>query len=59
MGEVVVRIDLKKMLLDKGISQSQMAHDVRIPFARLNRFMNGWLEIRAEEEQRIIDYLTE
>lgn len=58
MSEVAARIDLKKLLLDRGVSQSKMAYDVGIPFARLNRFINGWIEIRAEEEKRILDYLT-
>ena len=59
MSDVVVRTDIKKMLLDKGVTQIRMAYDLGISFVRLNQFLNGWVTIKPAEEKRILDYLTE
>ena len=51
------RLELKKAMLELGVSQHQMAVDLGMNVTTLNRYLNGWLNLRAEDEKRIKEYL--
>lgn len=49
---------LKKILVDKGISQSQLAFDLKMSFSSLNRVINGWEEPSDELRRQLATYLS-
>ena len=52
-----VKLDLKRVLLERGISQAQMAFDLKIHPTTISRYLNGWHGLPPEEEQRVREYL--
>ena len=51
------RMELKKILLERGVSQHQMAADLEVNVTTINRYLNGWANLRPDDEQRVFDYL--
>ena len=52
------RMELKKALIERDISQHQMAADLGMNVTTLNRYLNGWQNLRPEDVKRIFEYLN-
>ncbi len=49
---------IKKILAEKGISQSQLAADLGVSYIYLNRIVNEWIEPSPELREKLAKYLN-
>lgn len=42
------KLDIKMLLLRRGLSQTRLAKKIGINFTMLNQFVNGWLRLKEE-----------
>jgi DNA-binding XRE family transcriptional regulator len=49
---------IKNLLLDKNVSQIQMASDLGIDQSTLNKIIRGWREATEEQKEKISKYLN-
>ncbi len=47
---------VKKLLFERGISQSQAAKDLKTDYFRFNRIVNGWTTASPELRRKIATY---
>jgi len=49
---------VKKLLFERGISQSQFATDLDVSYVYLNRIVNGWEKASPELRKKIAAYFN-
>lgn len=54
-----IREDVKNRLKTLGREQSDLARELDMDYNRMNRWINGTLSIRPEEETKILEHLKQ
>lgn len=51
------KTDLKRILTEKGISQTLLANDLNVSYSYMNRIVNGWEKPSPDLYEQLCDYL--
>jgi len=52
------KVELKILLIKRDISQKELAKKLKINFATLNQYINGWVKLKDGCEEKICKELS-